>query len=635
MRKIAIAMAVAFALGLGVSPASAFIPERYLVCKAPREQPQPEQEPTTASAKAALVPLPSSRPRVLRAAPLVVADVATREPTPSGHRSPEAPEEKARPVVRSSANDFRCLGLTRGERGIVRVVATHPRARFREHPFADSWIIDNLEAAGKYHVVSALEGARLAFRRPIPEDLEPWEVLSRLRLKVAAVMALAELGDTASASAIRDFARERESKDYPGHWEDTVRALELLDPALFQAYAVEVIERAAQSQGHDTGEQNRVLLLAPKLRGPDVRAAAALTKLQPELDPQNNGGGFESCQVYAARVRTGGDGAERALRDTLRGEVATDLRTNRGAVCYSQIVAAAFPGDSPDEVPTLLYRHRYDSLLALVARMAKDDRGGTKDPRHDKARDEIRAWLVKRAQDPDIKLDRSDRRFSDVTRVKHLALAAKLGDAAAAKELEQSILEPKDDEVAPWIGARAALDLELPFAREAAVKRLLLARQVPLDRHVSESWPTRGLLTVTEEVDVVDRLRALGDSRFSLGALSRELWTREATLHAIARATPAERPAICRAVTSAAKDAEEKAVQDAFWGLSTLGPTCRDDFARLYADTSQPDHVRGMALEALAMLRDSVVGPEVRDERREPFRTARQRAAIIVADPTE
>lgn len=526
-----------------------------------------------------------------------------------------------------SSNDYRCIGLARGTAGVLRVVGAPPGSRFRGRPHPESWIEDNVRVAGAFALDDAKPALRRMLERKVPDSLEPWQKLERLRLRVSAANALADLGDTGSAPLVLAFLRERETLDFPGFWQDTLGALPRLDPTLAHHYAVEALERIGASSGHDTGEDNRLRHLLPLLSRADARTRSALEKVHGEIDGKGTGSGHASCLVFAARIRAG----DAVLRGELQKELATDLRTNRASVCYSQTIAAAFPGDDPDELPTLLFRHRYRELAGLVGTMARQERSGTKDARNDKTRAAIQAWLRQRASDPDIALDSSDRRYDAVARAHHLAIGAALGDAAAGKDLSALIADSDDAGVAPWIAAALALDLELPGAADQAVKRLLIARTQQTERHSTESWTERGKVNVTEHVAVIDRLAGRGDARFALGLLDRQVFAREATVHHVARLRPS---AACKLVADAAAGAEGKSVQDALWALSVLGGVCKPSFEKLWRDPAQPDAVRGMALEALAMVRDASISVEVeRALSGDSIRPARERARIIVRSP--
>jgi len=608
------------------SRASALFPERYIACNDDTRR-QYRAEWVEAAAPE-LTPLPRRRaPSPLEVAPLIVADVASASPTPRGHKDPARFEEPPPPMLEAS-NDYRCLGIPRGKAGLLRVVGAPPGTRFLNHPYPESWIEDNVNAAGAF----ALEGARPSLKRmlerKVPASLEPYVKLQRLRLRSRAANALADLGDTASAPGVLEFLREREGSDYPGFWEDTLGALPRLDPTLAHDYAVEALERIGATSSHDTGEANRLRDLLPLLSRRDARTRAALEKVHSEVDAKGTGSGHASCLVFAARMRAG----DATLRGELQKELSVDLRTNRSTVCFSEAIAAAFPGEDPDEVTTLLFRHRYRELLRLVATISRREKEGSKDARNDKARTAIRAWLKERADDPDIVKDRTDRRYNPEDRARHLALGAALGDAASAKELAALIADPADAGIAPWIGAAIALDLDLAGAADQAAKRLLIARQQHTERHSAETWPERGNLTVTEHVAVIDRLAARGDARFALGLLDRQIFARQASVHHVARLRSS---AVCKVVTEAAASAEEKSIQDAFWALSVLGDGCKASFEKLWQDKAQPPEVRGMALEALAMLRHTPIAVEVerKDVPKDTIRPARQRARIIYRSP--
>lgn len=624
MRRV-IAVATAFLCWTAFgSEAHALFPERYIVCD---DDDRPQLSPTVASIATELEELPKRRaPPKLEVAPLFVADVATPSPIPAGHKEVELIALVPPPVL-ESRNDYRCIGLVRGAPGIQRVVGSAPGARFLRHPYPSSWIEANVDAAGAFALKENIPALDKMLNRAIPERVEAYVKLERLRLKVAAARALADLGYAKVTPELLTFVRERESTDFPAFWEDSLEALARLDPAVAHDYAVEALGRIGATPEHDTREGNHVRELLPLLKKRDSAALAALMKVHAEVDPKLTGsGGYESCLIFAARIRVGDD----ALRDELRKELA-DLRTNRSSVCYAETVAAAFPGEDPVEVDTLLFRHRYVELLRLVEAMGTAERAGKVDARFEPARNKIMAWLIKRGSDPDVKKDETDRRYNPVDRARHLAIGAGLGDEAALGSLYALIDDPEDDGVAPWIAAAAALDLDLPKAADHAVKRLLIARTQHTERFSTEPWPTRGRVTVTEHVEVIDRLAARGDMRFALGLLDRNVFAREATVHWVSQLRPRE---ACSVVAANAVAAEEKSIQDAFWALSVLGTACQSAFERVWKDKSSPP-ARGMALEALAMLRVQSIAADVEPtgQKKDDIRPARERARIILLSP--
>lgn len=620
-----IAAATAWLCWTAFAPeAHALFPERYIACD---DDDSPVLSPTRASAANELEELPKRRPPPkLEVAPLFVADVATPSPIPSGHKEVELIALTPPPTL-ESRNDYRCIGLVRGAPGILRVVGAAPGARFLRHPYPSSWVESNVDAAGAFALRENIPALEKMFNRPVPSHVEAYVKLERLRLKVAAASALADMGYAQVTPEVLAFVRERETTDFPAFWEDSLEALARLDPAVAHDYAVEALARIGATPEHDTREANHVRELLPLLRERDSAALAALVKVHAEVDPKLTGsGGYESCLIFAARIRVGDD----TLRDELRQEL-SDLRTNRSSVCYSETVAAAFPGEDPVEVDTLLFRHRYVELLRLVKAMERAERAGKADARFEPARNKIMAWLIKRGGDPDVKKDETDRRYNSVERARHLALGAFLGDEAALGSLYAMIDDPEEDGVAPWIAAAIALDLDLPKAADHAVKRLLIARTQHTERFSTELWPTRGKVTVTEHVEVIDRLVARKDARFALGLLDRNVFAREATVHWVSLLRPKE---ACSIVATNAAAAEEKSIQDAFWALSVLGAECRSAFEKVWKERPSPA-ARGMALEALAMLRVQSIASDVEPtgQKKDDIRPARERARIIFLSP--
>lgn len=619
-----LALAAALVCWTALSPeAYALFPERYIACE---DEDAARAAPSVAAATVELAELPKRRPPAkLEVAPLFVADVATPSPIPSGHQETELIASPTPPALESK-NDYRCIGLLRGAPGIARVVSASPGARFFRHPYPGSWIETNIDAAGAFVLKENIPALEKLFRRRVPDQAEAYVKLERLRLKVSAATALADLVDGGAKSAIVPdllaFVRAREGADFPAFWEDSVETLARLDASVAHAYAVEALERIGATPEHDTREANQVRELLPLLRERDAAALAALKKVHAEVDPKLTGaGGHESCLLFAARIRAGDD----ALRDELRKELAVDLRTNRASVCYSETIAAAFPGDEAGQVDTLLFRHRYVELLRLMRTLEPSS------SRDQAARDKVRVWLAARSGDPDVVKDETDRRYNPIVRARHLALGAFLGDASAQAALDALIEDPDDDGVAPWIAAAAALDLGLPQAADRAAKRLLIARSQHTERFSTELWPTRGKVTVTEHVEVIDRLAARRDPRFALGLLDRDVFAREATVHWLAARRAS---GVCHVVANAAAGAEEKSIQDAFWALSLLGPDCQKAFEQVWKDKSSPA-ARGMALEALAMLRVQGIASDVEPTRqkKDDIRPARQRARIIFLSP--
>jgi hypothetical protein len=246
----------------------------------------------------------------------------------------------------------------------------------------------------------------------------------------------------------------------------------------------------------------------------------------------------------------------------------------------------------------------------------------------DPAKSRLRAWLEKRSKDPDVAGDRSRNDYMPEKRAMHLAALAALGDAAAKRQLDVWVADAKDDGTAPWVAAHYMLRLDLPGAADLGAKRLGIAHSQHMRRYSRDAWPRFGHHVVTEHGRIVQGLAARGDPRWVLGLLDRDGFTRELTTHLLSKQSPA---GACELVAEAARSATDEAVDDAFWALSMSGDRCREAMRKLVADTAQPDHVRGMANEHLAMLRDASVKENLIGDKR--FYASLGRARIILRAP--
>jgi len=600
-----------------------FFPERYVACKeqrATRAAPEPP-----ARARWVPVPLRRSTPTTLPIAPITIIDVARAEPIPmrtSGSRPAVAPT-----VVAESNQDWRCVGFTRGKAGILNVLRAPPLSRFVGYPDADRFRLLNARAASAAGFAEALPELRRLLSRPVPPsstpsedpadgpDLVPPELYDALNVKLNAARALGDLGDASSAAPFAAHLATQEDQIYSGLWLAALPALMRLDARVTERYAADVILRVAAEREarHPRSASDDTLLRAvlPLLVTPDATSLARLKQLASS---------DRRCDVMGTRIRLG----DVRLRDELRPDLAGNLVTQRAVACYNELMPFAFPGASPDESKTLLFRHRMDELLNLL------DHGRAlpaSDTTWQRARGEIKEALIARSQDPDVAGDASDRRSSSVKRAKHLVALAVLGDAGARKDAEQLVRSGDDQGIAPWVAAALILRFDWPGAADLAAQRLTWAIRQPTQRYDTELDPLRGFVSLTDHVPVVDALAARRDPRFALGLLDRERSVREATALHLARL---RLPAACDVVADAAPDAEPEAVQDAFWALTLLGDTCREQAHRLATDRLAPAHVRGMALELSAMLRDPRVAAMLGDRgKRDDIRPARQRARII------
>jgi hypothetical protein len=572
-------------------------PPRHLICH-DEQRPRPPRPSASAGPPISdWVRLPRRRPPTLELAKLEIFDVAESDPMPSRRVA----TERARPhaeqtplVLLESRNDWRCIGVPRGTPGIARVSGAPPGSRFHGQPRLESWRQDNMQAAGVLALFSTKGLLRRQLERPIPEGIEAWQAGELRRSKHVAARALADLGDAASAPRVLMLLRSLEREGF--HlWRDTLDSLGRLDPQLAQSYALELFERAAERPEWLRGNPTLYTDLLPLISVSSPRALAVLRRISGMLtkDNVNLPHGSGGCELVAARVRLG----DADLRRELRTELGTgSLDTQRAVACYSALMPALYPGIEGAELPVLMHRLRYESILAFLESTRA---GGSAAER---AR--LLAWLRQRSSAPDVAGDRQRRDFVPDRRAMHLAALAALGDVQGKQKLAELITDPNDDGTAPWVAAYFALRLELERAAELAVERLLIARHQHTRRHSSESWPRRGALVITAHGRVLEELVRRRDDRFALGLLDRQAFTRSLTTAWLARKRPSS---ACKLVGDAAHRASPEAIDEAFWALSVLGQRCRATMQRLVADSSQPAAVRGMANEHLAMLRDQTV----------------------------
>lgn len=576
--------------------------ERYVACRPEAELAAPP--PPAPRAPMELVPVPRrAAPAPLRIAPLVVIDVALEPPIPTRRAtpaaSPEAPPEAV--AVLEGENDYHCIGVPRGTDRILRVVAAGPGARFGGGRDAHRTRWDSLLAAGMFDLRASIPALRRELDRPIPAALEPHLVFDRLDEKLAAMRSLADLGDAAEATPrVLGYLRAREARQWSGFWQEALETLGRLDPAAAQAYATEVVNGASQRPAEADFFLRAVL---PLFQRPSAEALAALRKLDAGTDGHPSRW-HDACDILAARLRVG----DEPLRGSLRPDLAGNLTTNRASVCYGQVIGAAFPGDDPDEVDTLLKRHRYDELVRLAGRARALGAAGKLERRWAEAKQKMLAWLrehrLDTGADPVNGVDVASGKITNgvpETNAQHLVAMALLGDEAALRDLYRLVDDPRNGGTGPWIAAALALRFDLPGAAEHAAARLRLGIEQTTARFSRDPWPRRGQLTITEHGEVVEALARRRDPRFTLGLLDREGYTRDLATHLLARDPT---PQACQLVTGVARHAEERAIQQAFWAMSVLGDSCREAMWRLIDDRAEPPEVKGMALEALAMTRD-------------------------------
>jgi hypothetical protein len=116
--------------------------------------------------------------------------------------------------------------------------------------------------------------------------------------------------------------------------------------------------------------------------------------------------------------------------------------------------------------------------------------------------------------------------------------------------------------------------------------------------------------------------------------LQQDFDAREASLFLLSRRRDGN---VCELFANEAKSADPRVIEEAFWSLTALGDVCGVPVIRLARDAAVPAHVRGMALEHLAMIRSASAGPltdafSASMPQKETFGSVR-RVGIILSSP--
>ncbi|MBS2013964.1 MAG: hypothetical protein JST00_13830 [Deltaproteobacteria bacterium] len=558
---------------------------RYLTCKdePPLRAPPEPSTPRVAAPGEELVPVPRMRaPGRLTVVPHLVDDAALAEPIPDrapvaprGVEPPPAPVAPP-PVLRASVNGIHCLGLVRGRAAMMRVLGAPPGTHFYGHPYPRYFIADNMIAASAFDAKDAIAPIRVVFERPLPSAIREHDDMERLAMKGHAAMALSELGDVASAPRIRQVLLSMEVLRVGSTWRDTFQALHRLDRATSAAYALDLVERIADGKvekGRHSSHELGVVLdaLDPK---DATRALSALKRIEAT--------GHDGCLVTGARLRLG----DAPLAKTVRPDLEGSIRTNLVATCYSQIVAEVAPGRSISELPILLLRARWQAMADLA--IALRDQG----PAAAKDRATLVAAIRKKAAAAPVGLRDHDASY-------RAGALATLGDEGALRDIYAIVDDPSDDTDRPWVAATYAVRARLPDAHAHAQRLLELGIRRAVGHRETDAL-TSGV-AVTWGVQLIRALARQGSPLVALGLLQTDHHAREEGMFAVARGKP---QGACDVVAKAAHLTTDGQVTDgAFWALTALGAQCQPQMEGLARDRSQPGHVRGMAIEALAMMR--------------------------------
>jgi hypothetical protein len=601
--------------------------ERYLACRDEPEDaaPPPASRPSDAPLSGYPVPRAKGLPR-LEVIPHASDDVAFVEPLPASVAAPRAPMVPDVPTMRASHNDYRCLGYLRGKAGIVRVIDAPPGTRFYRASYDPTWWVQqNIVAAAAFQVTEAIPALQKTLARPHPRTTTSYQEINRIRTSALAATALAELGDRASSPKIRALLVDLETVSLNNVWRDTFRALARSDPAEAGRYGLDVLEKVAANE-LPLRRAHEFLEVLPYLDPSDrARALPALITLTTKTGLSELSGPYErvACLAFATRLRMG----DEALASQVRTPLATSLDTNLSVHCYRELVATLYPGRDVRELPVLLLRRRYRELLELVGRLATDTSPAAPAKRA-KVLTELRA-LGSRSGSATGAHD-----FHENDRALWLAARAGLGDAAAMRELYAWTDDPSRVSDSAWLALWAALHLDLAGALDHAKTRLTIgiAQRVPSQHEVDLS---AGGTAFTARVRVLDELFAKKSNLFALGLVQPDPWARERTLFQLSRRRDAS---VCGLIAEALpRVTDDDVVDEALYDLTTLGAACGADVERIARDPASSPHLRGMALEHLAMIRSRAAVPlaEAWDPGPGPSReqAARARVKLIARSP--
>ncbi len=600
-------------------------PAGYMSCREERVRGKAIEAQAPAGGEEVLVPVP-----VRRRAPMLVLgedwadEVAKLDPVPSGRGRvrDELREEVRGAVVAESANDFRCLGLVRGRAGIVRTIGAAPGTRFYGHPHDAGWRIDNMVAASVFDLAEAKGVLRGVLARPVG-DVTSFE---RTELRTAAAVALAELGDRESVQRIAAWTEALESRTLGFQYRSAWHALERLDGAAAEAYALGMLGRAAD--GELGGRVQSDLLRPVAALTPRSRAVVLplLRRLTASDSPVAFDGSTSRCVLTAARLRL--DDAE--LMPLARDQIATTLADNLAVNCFSHWLPATV-GDDPADVDALLHRRAYEPMLRFVQHVrSRRAKSGTADADWERGALRLLEGLTQGLKDPALG-DRSRNDYYPTHRAMHLAAMAGLGSSVARDLLFAMVEDAEDETDGGWVAGYWALRLGLRDAGVRVLRRLELGtrastRQGRLDFTVGvpTTWRTR----VLEELV---RVLPAGDARWTVALLDKEGPTREKAVFLLSRRKP---EGACQVVLEAAPEAPEETVRHAFWALSILGDACWAPMSKAAGDPTLSPSVRGPAIVLLAMARSPNAGAMIEKVAGLPeYRLYARTAEIILRSP--
>lgn len=464
--------------------------------------------------------------------------------------------------------------------------------------------------AAYFDMRDAIPHLRRILALPMPEGaVDTHAEIEVNGLRAEAAFALAALGDEASAPAIAKLLRAFETEGHGFLWRDTLQALTNLSPAQASSYARNFLSRHALADMRMSlpGGSSHLDALEPIVVARDRAALPVLRRLTEGESATDRGSprvalsdSHNWCQLMAARLALG----DQPLRDDVRKAFAGSYSGTMVATCDGDFLRTY--GTDPEDAAILL-RHlgrddlgfdagmsnlAYGRLLALVAALDERERSQGKSKAITRAREILRAGLRERSSYPHV-ADPSHSNFAPHFVALHDAALAGLGDTAARAKLHAIIVDDTDRSGVADLAALHALRLEVPGAVDDAARRLALDVAFTNDERsgIFEDVRTKLFEALREQ--------APDDPRWTVALVDATADVRERAIHQLSRRSP---HGTCDAVLDAATHATDRAVDDALLVLTTLPGRCRAPLRRAAANARNPDAVRGMAFEALAIL---------------------------------
>lgn len=502
--------------------------------------------------------------------------------------------------------DARCVGPDAARPQLLAALELAPLVVDRNNDHIVDPARDAAVLAAYFELQHAVPALRTMIVLPMPEGAQNTHTEMEVHaLRAEAAYALAKLGDRDSIAPMVALVRDLETEGHGSLWGDTVAALTELSPPDASKYAREFLGRMKLSDTRMSmpGGGSQLAVLEPILVAKDKTALPVLRALTDVEDATSHGAprlpltdAHTWCRLMATRLKLG----ETKLVDEVRTAFAGSYSGTMVATCDGEFLHAY--GSDPRDAGILL-RHTgrddlgfdagmsliaYDRIIALVAAL----RGRT-DAAAGKARRELLAGLRERSNYPYI-ADDGHRNFGTHFVALHRAALAGLGDAESRRIVRAMILDSNDLSGVADLAALRAVQLGLDGALDDATMRMTM--------DVAFTNDERSGIFDDARVRLLDAVVAAApaDPRWTVALIDAERDTREHALSIFSRRSPW---GACKSVLAAADVATGRGIDDGFLVLTTKRDGCRADFDATARDEARPAKVRGMAFEALAILR--------------------------------